>query len=129
MHEIGEAARLSGVKVETIRYYERDGVVPPPDRSASGRRLYDSAAVARLRFVKRSRDLGFSIADIKTLMALAPASGRACGDVKEIGERHLRDVRVKIADLLELEDALVALIHDCDSGRSDCPALRKLFAA
>src|SRR3546814_10034854 len=68
MHSIGEAARQSGVTVETIRYYERERIVPPPDRSASGRRLYDPAGIMRLRFVRRCRDLGLSIADIRTLL-------------------------------------------------------------
>ena len=68
MLPIGDAARQSGVTIETIRYYEREGVVPPPDRSASGRRLYDAAGIARLRFIKRCRDLGFSLSVTKTLL-------------------------------------------------------------
>src|SRR3546814_14180805 len=75
MHSIGEAARQSGVTVETIRYYERERIVPPPDRSASGRRLYDPAGIMRLRFVRRCRDLGLSIADIRTLLVFCEEGG------------------------------------------------------
>ncbi|MPZ12078.1 MAG: MerR family DNA-binding protein [Kiloniellaceae bacterium] len=128
MHPIGEVARRSGVTIETIRYYEREGVVPLPDRSASGRRLYDSAGIARLRFVKRCRDLGFPIEDIRALLALSKGDSKACSDVKLIGERHLRDVRDKIADLTRLEAALADLVAECDEQRPHCPVLRQLFA-
>ena len=128
MHPIGEAARKSGVTIETIRYYERTGLIPAPARSAAGRRLYDGAGIARLRFVKRCRDLGFSIPEIRTLLALSNEPGAACGDVKAIGEHHLRDVRDKIADLTRLEAALTDLIAECDREYVRCPALRRLFA-
>jgi MerR family mercuric resistance operon transcriptional regulator len=127
MYAIGEAARQSGVTIETIRYYEREGIVPPPDRSASGRRLYDTAGIARLRFVKRCRDLGFPIAEIRTLLVLSNADGNACSDVRGISERHLSDVRAKIADLTRLESALESLIEQCNRGERQCPALRRLF--
>jgi MerR family mercuric resistance operon transcriptional regulator len=128
MHPIGEAARQSGVNIETIRYYEREGLVPPPARSASGRRLYDGAAIARLRFIKRCRSLGFSIRTILTLLTAADDPGNACGDVKTIGERHLCTVRDKIADLKELERTLAGLLAECDRGKRSCSALRRLFA-
>lgn len=70
MHTIGIAAKLSGVNIETIRYYKRGGVVPNPERTASGRRVYDKESVSRLRFVKRCRELGFPIPEIKSLLAL-----------------------------------------------------------
>lgn len=128
MHPIGEAARQSGVTIETIRYYERVALVPPPPRSTSGRRLYDGAGIARLRFVKRCRDLGFSIPEIRTLLALSEEPGKTCGDVKAIGEHHLREVRDKIADLVRLEEALAELIAECNRENVRCPALRRLFA-
>lgn len=127
MYAIGEAARKSGVTVETIRYYERERIVPPPDRSASGRRLYDPAGVARLRFVRRCRDLGLSIADIRTLLVLRNAGGNACSDVQAISQRHLGEIRSRIADLRRLESALEALIAHCGRGETQCPALRQLF--
>jgi len=109
MYAIGVAARRSGVAIETIRYYERRGIVPLPDRAASGRRLYDDAAVARLRFVRRCRDLGFSLDDVRTLFALADGEPAACGAVRSLGERHLDEVRSRIADLRRLEAALEEL--------------------
>jgi DNA-binding transcriptional MerR regulator len=130
MQAIGTAARLSGVHIETIRYYERAGILPEAERAASGRRLYDAAAIARLRFVKRCRDLGFSLADIRSLLALVSgqeSSEGACEQVRRIGIEHLSDVRAKLADLAQLESALTALLHQCDSDRTECPALRQLF--
>ena len=119
MQSIGKAARRSGVLIETIRYYERAGVLPLPERTASGRRLYDDAAIARVRFVKRCRDLGFPLA--------ADDSG-ACEPVRRISEDRLGNVRAKIADLTQLESALADLVRQCDAGATDCPALRRLFA-
>ena len=126
MLPIGDAARQSGVTIETIRYYEREGVVPPPDRSASGRRLYDAAGIARLRFIKRCRDLGFSLSVTKTLLELSREGDAACGEVKAVAESRRTEVRRKIADLNELEAALGELISGCAVGRKDCPALRTL---
>ncbi len=125
---IGEAARRSGVTIETIRYYEREGIVPVAERSANGRRRYGMDAVARLRFVKRCRDLGFSISEVKTLLSLAADNGANCARVRSIGEDHLGDVRSKIADLKRLETALVELLSHCEAGRTDCPMLKELFA-
>lgn len=126
MLPIGDAARQSGVTIETIRYYEREGVVPPPDRSASGRRLYDAAGIARLRFIKRCRDLGFSLSVTKTLLELSREGDAACSEVKAVAESHRAEVRRKIADLNELEAALGELISGCAVGRKGCPALRTL---
>jgi len=128
MRTIGQAAKHSGVTVETIRYYEREGIVPEADRHANGRRLYDGAAIARLRFIRRCRDLGFTISDIRTLLDLSGASIRSCADVKEIGERHLTQVRERMADLETLEAALIELLQACAEDQADCPALKQLFA-
>ncbi len=128
MRTIGEAAKHSGVTVETIRYYEREGIVPEADRHANGRRLYDEAAIARLRFIRRCRDLGFTISDISNLLDLSGASSRSCADVKEIGERHLTQVRERMVDLESLEAALIELLRACTENQADCPALKQLFA-
>ncbi len=132
MHPIGEAARRSGVHVETIRYYERTGLLPGPARSASGRRLYDKDGISRLRCVRRCRGLGFPLSEIKALLALSiegdgEIHATACADVRAIGERQRRQVRAKIDDLLELEAALGMLIEECREARGSCPALRQLF--
>lgn len=128
MRSIGQAATSSGVTVETIRYYERKGVVPRPPRSVSGRRLYDADAIARLRFVRRCRDLGFPLANVRILLTL---SGEAdpCASVRELGEGHLDAVRAKIADLRCLEGALERLLEGCATSDCRCPALQTLFAS
>ena len=125
---IGEAAKRSGVAVETIRYYEREGIVPVAERSANGRRRYDANAVARLRFVRRCRDLGFSISEVRALILLASDEPADCAKAQRIGEDHLGDVRSKIADLKRLESALVELLSHCEAGSADCPMLKELFA-
>ena len=126
MLPIGDAARQSGVTIETIRYYEREGMVPAPDRSASGRRLYDAAGIARLRFIKRCRDLGFSLSVTKTLLELSRENNAACSEVKAVAVRHRAEVHRKITALNELESALGELISGCSVGRKSCPALRTL---
>lgn len=128
MRAIGEAAKLSGVNIETIRYYEREGIVPIAERTPSGRRLYDEAAVARLRFVRRCRDLGYSIGDIGVLLDLSNNATKPCDDVKAISQRHLEDVRARLVDLRKLEKALVDLVQECAEAKSECPALKQLFA-
>ncbi|MGI9485994.1 MAG: MerR family transcriptional regulator [Geminicoccaceae bacterium] len=125
---IGEAAKQSGVTIETIRYYEREGIVPAAERSANGHRRYHTEAIVRLRFVKRCRDLGFSISVIRALLSLASDEDSNCAKVKNIGEAHLGAVRSKITDLERLETALIELIAHCEAGRSDCPMLKELLA-
>ena len=127
MLTIGLAANLSGVGIETIRYYEREGVVPMAERAANGRRLYDQAAVARLRFVRRCRDLGFSVPQVKELLSLSSEDPRTCDEARAIGIEHLDGVRSKIADLAQMEAALVELMDNCAEGQTNCPLLARLF--
>lgn len=126
MASIGEAARQSGVAVETIRYYERANVVPPPPRTESGRRVYGRAEIARLRMIRRCRDMEFQLADARILLDLAEREGAPCGDVKQIAERHLEEVRRKQRELAALEAALASLVASCEGGTKTCPALREL---
>ncbi|MCY4498044.1 MAG: MerR family transcriptional regulator [Rhodospirillaceae bacterium] len=128
MRPIGAASTMSGVNIETIRYYEREGIIPLADRTPSGRRLYGDADIARLRFVKRCRDLGFSVPDIRTLLELSAGNGASCADVKALGERHLHGVRRKLDELGKLERALAELVRRCDTGRTDCPMLERFLA-
>ena len=128
MHPIGAASTMSGVNIETIRYYEREGIVPRTARTAAGHRVYGDADIARLRFVKRCRDLGFPIPDIRTLLDLSAGSDAPCADVKALGERHLHGVRRKLAELGRLQRALAELVERCDAGRTDCPVLNRLYA-
>jgi MerR family mercuric resistance operon transcriptional regulator len=126
MASIGTAAKQSGVGIETIRYYEREGIIPAARRAANGRRVYDENDIARLKFVRRGRDLGFSIADIKSFLNLASDHGSTCDEVKAIGEAHLRRVRTKVAELRRIEQALAELVHLCNEGRTACPMLQAL---
>lgn len=96
MVAIGEASRLSGVSIETIRYYEREGIISKAGRTQSGRRAYSDAEISELRFIKRCRDLGFSIHDAVALRNLADAPSDACETVEQLGRKHLSDVRAKL---------------------------------
>lgn len=124
---IGRLASAAGVNFETVRYYERIGLMPPPARTASGHRAYEHAHLRRLAFIRRSRELGFSIEDIRTLLALAEPPQVSCAEVKEIAQAHLNDVRAKLADLTKLEHILAATISQCSSSpHLSCPVLDML---
>lgn len=124
---IGQLAKSAGVNLETVRYYERIGLIMPPDRTEGGHRAYDQKAVKHLAFVRRSRELGFSIADIRVLLTLATPGHNSCAEVKEIASAHLASVRTKIADLMKLETILNTTIAQCDENQSPtCPVLDML---
>lgn len=125
---IGKASKLSGVGIEAIRYYEREGITPKPDRTAGGRRDYNAEIVSRLRFVKRCRELGFSILDIKMLLNLSYSGDATCEEAWNIGTENLALVRSKISDLKRMERALAELIGSCRKGQIACPMLKELFA-
>lgn len=125
---IGELACLTGVSVEAIRYYERIKLMPRPPRTPGGRRAYDGGSLQMLAFIKRSRELGFSLDDIRALLALR-ASQPCCVDVKAIAARHLEMVRSKLRGLLEMEASLREMVALCPGDEStDCPVLDILDA-
>ncbi len=126
MFAIGEASRQSGVGIETIRYYEREGIVPKPARAPNNRRMYSADDIGRLRFLKKCRDLGFSLADAKTLLNLSEGDAEDCQSVKQLAELHIFNVRARVDELRRLEAALVELTANCDSGNVSCPMLSKL---
>lgn len=121
---IGQLSRLSGVNIETIRYYERIRMLPLPPRSGSGRRIYDSTHLRTLVFIRRSRELGFSLEEIRTLLRLGGPAKATCREVREIATHHLEDIRAKLSDLKKLERLLASTVAKC-SGRTapDCPVL------
>jgi MerR family mercuric resistance operon transcriptional regulator len=122
-----ELARRTGCNLETIRYYEKIGMMPDPPRTASGYRVYDKGHVSRLRFILRARDLGFAIEEIRGLLALVDGGTQTCAEVKERTERHLADVRAKIADLRRIERVLAATAANCTGNEvPDCPVLDAL---
>ena len=110
---IGELARRTGAKVETIRYYERIGLLPEPGRTAANYRAYDASHLARLSFIRRGRGLGFSLDDVRELLGLADQRDRSCAAVDVIAGRHLAETERKIADLAALRDELSDLIGRC----------------
>ena len=123
----GDLARATGCNIETIRYYENTGLLPDPPRTAAGYRIYSAAHATRLRFILRARELGFSMEDIRGLMGLEDGAAPTCAEVKERTERHLADVRAKIADLRRIEKVLSVTVARC-SGEDvpDCPVLETL---
>ena len=128
--QIGELARQSGSSIETIRYYERTGLLRAPQRSAGGYRLYDAADVRRLAFVRRARELGFTLDEVRTLLSLSANDGQsACANVRELAEGHLAEVRAKIADLRAMERVLTDAVRRCAAGEvSGCPIIDALSA-
>ena len=99
----GELARATGCNLETIRYYEKIGIMPDPPRNPKGYRSYDEAHVRRLKFVMRSRDLGFSLEEVRGLLGLVDDESRTCAEVQDIAKDHLNDVKDKIEDLKRIE--------------------------
>jgi MerR family transcriptional regulator, mercuric resistance operon regulatory protein len=125
---IGDLSKQTGVHIETIRYYERIGVMPKPARSEAGRRIYDSAQLNRLAFIKRSRDLGFSLNEVRDLLTLIDGGELTCAEVHALTLNHLKQVRAKLADLRKLERALKDLAGQCSRGNvPECPIVETLY--
>jgi len=123
-------ARRTGCNLETIRYYEKIGMMPEPPRTEAGYRVYDDRHVERLRFILRARELGFSLDDIRGLLALVDRGTQTCAEVKERTERHLADVHEKIADLKRIERVLADTAAQCSGDEvPDCPVLEALTAS
>ena len=121
---IGELSQLTGVNIETIRYYEKVGMLPAPPRAEGRRRVYDRHHLRVLAFIRRGRELGFTLTEIKTLLALGGPERAPCGEVREIATKHLDDIRAKIADLRKLERLLGQTIDRCEGGTApECPVL------
>lgn len=124
---IGEAAKASGVSAKMIRYYEETGLIPPAGRTASGYRTYDDRDVHRLRFVRRARDLGFSVEGIAELLSLWQDRSRWSSDVKRLALSHVEDLRRKIRTLEGMAETLETLAACCQGNdRPDCPILADL---
>jgi Cu(I)-responsive transcriptional regulator len=126
-YRIGELGRATGTKVETIRYYERIGLLPSPGRSDGNYRLYGEDGLARLSFLRRARNLGFSLEQTRGLMALSDQRDHSCAAVDALARDHLAEVERKIADLRALHDELSSLIDQCaHNSVADCRIIEAL---
>lgn len=127
--QIGELSQRSGVNVETIRYYERSGVLPRPDRTSGGRRAYSETDANRLSFVRHARDLGFDLRSVKTLLALQEQPEASCEAASRIAEGELRGVEERIEMLLRLREELRRMVSECGLGRvAECRVIEALSA-
>ncbi|HBP87287.1 MAG TPA: transcriptional regulator [Nitrospiraceae bacterium] len=128
MDTIGGLSRKTGCHIETIRYYERIGLLSKPPRTEGGHRLYNKEQIKRLVFIRRSRELGFSLDEIRTLFRLVDGERSTCQEVKTVTEQHLQDVSKKISDLRKLQKTLRAISSQCEGGLvPDCPIIESLF--
>lgn len=125
---IGGLADEAGVNVETIRYYQRRGLMPEPDKPAHGYRRYDATTVKRVRFIKRAQALGFTLEEIGGLLQLDEA--HACAETRELASHKLAAIETKLADLAAMRKALTTLLCQCDAGtmKGNCPIIHALGA-
>ena len=125
--KIGELASATATKVETVRYYEKIGLLPPPARTSANYRAYGHEHLARLSFIRRARDLGFSLDAVRDLLALADERGKPCAAVDAIASGHLAEVELKIADLSAMREELRRLIGSCRHNTvADCKIIETL---
>lgn len=127
---IGKLAQQGRVNIQTIRYYERRGLIPKPNRSSSGYRLYDEVAVRRLGFVRKAQLLGFSLHEIDDLLSLRMRPGVTCADIRKRARQKIATVEEKIAELTRIRSALAKLATACrgKGPTSECPILEALDA-
>lgn len=125
---IGVLSRKTGCNIETIRYYEKAGMIPHPARSEGGHRLYGSGHLKRLAFVMKARALGFTLSEVKDLLRLVDERDRPCGEVRNLAAAHLQDVRAKLEALQAMEKVLSEMVVSCDREQStDCPLIERMF--
>ncbi len=126
--KIGEVAKQSNVGIQTIRYYEREGLLTEPDRRPSGYRQYDQSVVARLRFIRRTKELGFTLAEIKELLRVWFDANTRCEHVRHRAEQKITDIEDKIRSLQKMKRSLKKVLNECESQASigDCPLLEGL---
>jgi MerR family mercuric resistance operon transcriptional regulator len=124
---IGALSKRTGCNIETIRYYERTGLLPEPERSAGGYRLYEAGHVNRLSFIRRARALGFTLDEVRILLGLVEDRHGSCAEARIVAAARLDDVRVKIAGLRAMERVLSRTVARCADGtRPSCPLIEAL---
>ena len=127
LFNIGQAAEASGVSAKMIRHYEENGFIPKAGRTVAGYRIYKDADVHTLRFIRRARDLGFSLKEIKALLGLWQSRRRESSEVKKLAMRHVHELDAKIAEMQSMRRTLVNLAEHCHGDhRPDCPILEDL---
>ena len=126
---ISHVSRQAGLQPSAIRYYERIGLMPKPPRSGGGHRVYGATHVKRLGFIRRARELGFSLDEVRDLLGLARGHSLTCADVKALTEQHIAGIKRKVTDLRRLERVLEQLAAQCHGNKvPDCPILEALAA-
>ena len=124
----GELAGQIGCNIETIRYYEQAGLLPPPPRSRGGHRLYGQELAKRMNFIRRSRDLGFTLNEIRELLQLVDGGKHTCAQVEAVALDHVREIRRKILDLKKLKNVLETMASQCGGNKvPDCPIIEALY--
>jgi DNA-binding transcriptional MerR regulator len=131
--KIGTLARRTGTTAPTIRYYEEIGLLPRPDRRDSGQRVYGSDTAERLVFIRRCRDFGFSIEQVRTLLTLGRDAARSCAEARDLAALHLASVRARLDELKKLETSIAGLVERCESSciggpAADCSVLEDIGA-
>ncbi len=127
-YAIGELSNKTGVNIETIRYYEREAILPEAVRASNGRRVYDEEDVKRLHFIHKCRSLGFTLKEIISLMNLVDTGNYSCKQVHELTLVHVKEVREKMEDLMRMERVLVEMTDQCSQGNvAQCPIIDRLF--
>lgn len=127
-YKIGEVARRANVNKETVRYYEKQDLIPKPDRRRSGYRIFTQRHINQIKFIKRAQQLGFTLSEIKELLELRVDEETSCSEIKEEAKLKYQDVTQKIKDLRQIQETLVDLIDSCSGGGAieDCPILETL---
>lgn len=124
----GELAKRTGCHLETIRYYETAALMPEPERTDAGHRVYDQDQERRLKFILRARELGFTIDEVRSLLNLSDGGQLTCGEVYELTSAHISEIRRKIGDLRKLEKTLTQVSAQCERGRAPkCPVIDALY--
>jgi DNA-binding transcriptional MerR regulator len=125
--KIGEVARRSSIGIETIRFYEREGLIPPPGRRPSGYRQYDESTIERLEYIRRSKELGFTLGEIRELLELSFAAHAGCEHIRMRAEAKLTDIERKIRSLRQMKRSLSQIVQRCrvKDSAEDCPLVHK----
>lgn len=125
---IGKLSAKTGVNIETVRYYEKIGLIPKPSRSEGGNRLYNMEQVKRLAFIKRCRELGFPLDTVRGFLKLVDEKNYTCAEIADISQHHLEDIRTKIRDLRKMESHMKDMLSQCNKDKTpDCAFIEILF--